>query len=104
MCNKNHLKAQKEKHEGVDAQIRLLALCPAHDSLELRTLKKEKLRLKMNITRLENPARATAPKSKPQPKKLKPPKAKGQKTTNSGIVSQLVSPTREDANLEQKAA
>lgn len=104
MCSKNHLKAQKEKHEGVDAKIRLLALCPAHDSLEMKALKKQKLRLKENIVRLENSARATAPQSKPRPKQLKPSKAKDQKTAIASTVSQLVSPTRSNANLEQRAA
>ena len=64
MCIKNHLAEQKRQHEALDARIRLLEMCPGRNSLEVSALKKEKLLLKENIGRLENPARATAPKSK----------------------------------------
>ncbi|MES2749234.1 MAG: YdcH family protein [Patescibacteria group bacterium] len=69
----NHIKSLEAKHAAVDVQIRTLRVCPTN-SAQISTLKKEKLRLKDEITRLNNPNRLTAPKP-PSRKKAKGEKA-----------------------------
>ncbi len=71
----NHIKSLTAKHAAVKEQISALRACPTN-SAQISTLKKEKLRLKDEITRLNNPNRLTAPKP-PSRKKAKGEKAPG---------------------------
>lgn len=48
-----HLQELKKKHEALSARVEEAERSPAIDSLDLKALKKEKLRLKEEITRLQ---------------------------------------------------
>ena len=49
-----HLQELKKKHAHLSAQVEEAQRSPATDDLIVRELKKEKLRLKEEITRLDN--------------------------------------------------
>lgn len=71
----NHIKSLEVKRAALDAQILMLPLSPATD-LQIFKLKKEKLRLKDKIARLNNLNRLKVPKSTKKAKKVKSPELK----------------------------
>jgi hypothetical protein len=97
LCIKNRLKALQEKHAAADVQIQLLELNPRRDEDQIRKLKKIKLGCKDEITRLENPARATSSKPK---KPLSKTKQKKLHLQTMAPVHQL--PQSDEFNLGMK--
>lgn len=60
MCVENHLKELQKKHYKLDQKLDQLKRSPANVSLEMNEVRKQKLRLKEEIERLQNPKRMTA--------------------------------------------
>lgn len=54
MTVSSHVTELKKKHAHLSEQVELSQRSPATDSLELKSLKQEKLRLKQEIDRLSN--------------------------------------------------
>jgi hypothetical protein len=97
----NHLRKLQEKHAAVDADILLLQACPGHDSLRVKELKKQKMLIKEDIHRLQNPARVSLPKAKKKAQKAKPPK---EATPALTVVSSHAVTHRSESGLDQRAA
>lgn len=49
-----HLETLKRKHEAISEAVEAASRSPGVDTLEVATMKKEKLRLKEEIARLSN--------------------------------------------------
>lgn len=49
-----HLETLKRKHQDLSDAVEMAQRSPGHDDLEVATMKKEKLRLKEEITRLSS--------------------------------------------------
>ncbi|WP_415921548.1 YdcH family protein [Tateyamaria sp. SN6-1] len=49
-----HLEELKKKHETLSEQVDMAQRSPAVDQIEIATMKKQKLRLKEEITRLSS--------------------------------------------------
>ena len=60
LCVKNHLVELNRKKEKLEKQIKQLERSPAGVHLEVRNLKKQKLSIKDEMERLQNPNRMTA--------------------------------------------
>lgn len=88
MCIKNRLASLREKHTALDMGILQLQKGAGHNSLELKKLKKEKLRIKDEMSRLKNSLSKTAPVEQPEP--------------SSAVVHQL--PHRVESSEQQVAA
>jgi hypothetical protein len=54
MSMSSHISELKKKHEELSERVELVQRRPGSDDLEVATMKKEKLRLKEEITRLSN--------------------------------------------------
>ena len=52
MALTSHLETLKRKHEAISEAVEVAQRAPGMDDLEVTTMKKEKLRLKEEITRL----------------------------------------------------
>lgn len=52
----SHIEELKRKHEALSAEVDAAQRAPSIDQLQIASLKKQKLRLKEEITRLSTPA------------------------------------------------
>ncbi len=55
MSMNSHLEALKKKHETLSENVEVLQRSPASDDIEVAKLKKQKLMLKEEISRLSTP-------------------------------------------------
>jgi hypothetical protein len=54
MSMSSHINELQKKHEELSQRVELIQRRPGSDDLEVASMKKEKLRLKEQITRLRN--------------------------------------------------
>ncbi len=54
MNMRSHISELQKKHEELSARVELMQRRPGSDDLEIVSMKKEKLRLKEQLTRLGN--------------------------------------------------
>ena len=54
MSMSSHISELQKKHEELSAKVELIQRRPGSDDLEIASMKKQKLRLKEEITRLQN--------------------------------------------------
>lgn len=54
MSMSSHISELQKKHEELSERVELIQRRPWSDDLEIASMKKEKLRLKQQITRLKN--------------------------------------------------
>jgi hypothetical protein len=89
---KNRITSLKDKHAAADAQLQLLQLLPFNNQEKIRELKKQKLKLKDEIKRLENPERLTAPK-KQRHKKTESVRIETQEVPDTSAIQISAQPT-----------
>ena len=61
MSMSSHISELQKKHEELSAKVELIQRRPGSDDLEIASMKKQKLRLKEEITRLQNCLLYTSP-------------------------------------------